>query len=62
MCCWTAEVTAEVNPDSVSKADFVRMRRAGFNRISVGVQTANDGLLKSLGRRHTFADAEETVR
>jgi oxygen-independent coproporphyrinogen-3 oxidase len=57
-----AEVTAEVNPDSVTKADLVRMRRAGFNRLSIGVQSANDALLKSLGRRHNFAAAEETVK
>jgi oxygen-independent coproporphyrinogen-3 oxidase len=57
-----AEVTAEVNPDSITKADLQRMRRAGFNRISIGVQTSDDGLLKSLGRRHTFAQAEETVK
>jgi putative oxygen-independent coproporphyrinogen III oxidase len=57
-----AEVTAEVNPDSVTKADLVRLRRAGFNRLSIGVQSANDALLKSLGRRHTFSDAEETFK
>ena len=43
-----AEVTAEVNPDSITKADLVRMRRAGFNRLSIGVQSANDALLKVL--------------
>jgi putative oxygen-independent coproporphyrinogen III oxidase len=57
-----AEVTAEVNPDSVTKADLIRLRRAGFNRLSVGVQSSNDALLKSLGRRHTFADAEDTFK
>lgn len=57
-----AEVTAEVNPDSITKADLVRMHRAGFNRLSIGVQSANDALLKSLGRRHNFAAAEETVK
>ena len=57
-----AEVTVEVNPDSIDKADLQRLRRAGVNRISIGVQSSNDALLKSLGRRHTFADAEETVK
>ncbi|NLA87385.1 MAG: radical SAM protein, partial [Clostridiales bacterium] len=56
------EVTAEVNPDSITKADLVRMYRAGFNRLSIGVQSANDALLKSLGRRHDFAATEEAVR
>ncbi|MEL4106163.1 radical SAM family heme chaperone HemW [Oscillospiraceae bacterium WX1] len=57
-----AEVTTEVNPASITKADLLRLRRAGFNRLSIGVQSANDALLKSLGRKHTFADAEETVK
>lgn len=57
-----SEVTVEVNPDSITKADLVRLSRAGFNRLSIGVQSANDGLLKSLGRRNTFAMAEETVK
>ena len=57
-----SEVTVEVNPGTITKADMQRLVRAGFNRISIGVQTSDDGLLKSLGRRHTFADAEETVK
>ena len=56
-----SEVTAEVNPDSVTKTDLVKMRRAGFNRLSVGVQSANDAMLKNLGRLHNFAQAEEAV-
>jgi putative oxygen-independent coproporphyrinogen III oxidase len=56
-----SEVTAEVNPDSVTLQDLQHMRKAGFNRISIGVQSANDGILKSLGRRHDFAQAAETV-
>lgn len=56
-----AEVTAEVNPDSINLQDMQRMKKAGFNRISIGVQSANDGILKSLGRRHDFAKASETV-
>ena len=56
-----AEVTAEVNPDSITYNDLVLMRRAGFNRLSVGAQSANDGTLKSIGRRHNFAQVEETV-
>jgi oxygen-independent coproporphyrinogen-3 oxidase len=56
-----AEVTAEVNPESVTREELVRLRRAGFNRLSVGVQSASAKMLKSLGRPHSFADAEETV-
>lgn len=54
-----AEITVEANPESTSFSDLIHMRKAGFNRISFGVQSADDGLLKSLGRLHTFEKAEE---
>lgn len=57
-----AEVTVEVNPDSITLSDLRRLRRSGFNRLSIGVQSANDSMLKNLGRRYDFAKAEETVR
>jgi len=56
-----AEVTAEVNPGSITKDDLIRLRRAGFNRLSIGVQSASDTTLKKLDRQHTFQDAEDTV-
>lgn len=57
-----AEVTAEINPGSIIKDDLIKLRRAGFNRLSIGVQSTDDKTLKSLGRMHTFDDAEETVK
>ncbi len=57
-----SEVTLEANPDSASYNELLKLRRAGFNRISLGVQSSDDGLLKSLGRRHDFAGAERAVR
>ncbi|MCL2829037.1 MAG: radical SAM family heme chaperone HemW [Oscillospiraceae bacterium] len=56
-----AEVTVEINPDSISLKDLKWMRKEGITRLSIGVQTADDGLGKSLGRRHVFADVERTV-
>ena len=56
-----SEVTAEINPGGITKEDLIKLKRAGFNRLSIGVQSANDTMLKSLGRTHTFSDAEETV-
>ena len=56
-----AEVTVEVNPDSVSARDLRLLRREGVNRLSVGVQTADDGLAKSLGRRHSFRQVERVI-
>lgn len=57
-----SEVTVEINPGSITKEDLIRLRRAGVNRLSVGVQCSDDKMLKSLGRIHTFADAEETIK
>ena len=57
-----SEVTAEINPGGMSKEEMIRLRRAGFNRLSIGVQCSSDAMLKSLGRTHTFADAEETIK
>lgn len=49
-----AEITLECNPGTASYADFVKLRSAGFNRLSLGLQSANDDLLKAVGRIHTF--------
>ena len=57
-----SEVTMEANPDSVSYRDLVRLRKAGINRLSIGAQCADDGILKSIGRLHTFAQVEEAVK
>ena len=56
-----SEVTLEANPDSTSKTDLIKLRKAGFNRISFGVQDTDDDMLKKLGRLHTFAKAREAV-
>ncbi|MBQ8974171.1 MAG: radical SAM family heme chaperone HemW [Oscillospiraceae bacterium] len=56
-----SEVTFEANPDSVEPVMLQELKKAGFNRISLGVQSANDKMLKTLGRRHTFAQAEKAV-
>ena len=57
-----AEITLEANPDSVGTWQQLRaLRRAGFNRISLGVQSADDELLRAIGRVHTFSQVEEAV-
>ena len=56
-----AEITAEVNPSSGGTLDFSALRQVGFNRLSVGLQSANDHELRLLGRRHTAADTAYTV-
>ena len=47
-----AEVTCEVNPTGVSGGFFRELRGAGFDRLSMGMQSANTDELKLLGRRH----------
>ena len=55
------EITVEVNPTSTDALDFSAMRSAGFNRLSIGLQSADDNELRILGRRHSCADARRTV-
>ena len=57
-----AEITLEANPDSACDIKALRtLRRAGFNRLSLGVQSADDGLLRAIGRIHTFAQVQQSV-
>jgi len=57
-----AEVTVEVNPDDVTPEALESYLEGGFNRVSIGVQSFDDGDLGSLGRRHDSARASEAVR
>lgn len=56
-----AEVTVEVNPTPENLPDFRKLYKAGFNRLSIGLQSACDSELSALGRRHTSADAERAI-
>ncbi len=56
-----AEITLEANPDSLTAQGLDKLRRAGFNRISIGVQSDDDAQLKSLGRPHTYKQAQLAV-
>ncbi len=55
-----AEITAEINP-SKADFDFEFLRKNGFNRISIGLQSANDNELKLLGRLHNVSDVTRTI-
>jgi putative oxygen-independent coproporphyrinogen III oxidase len=57
-----AEVTLEVNPESCDRDRLRAWRAAGVNRISVGVQSFDPGVLAKLGRRHGPELAERAVR
>lgn len=49
-----AEVSIECNPGTVTTAKLEAYRRAGINRLSIGLQSANNEELKMLGRIHTY--------
>ena len=56
-----AEISSEANPGSSDAAKFAAMREAGFNRLSIGVQSFDDGLLVALDRFHTAGEAENAL-
>lgn len=53
------EITLEANPENISLQLMQDFRSAGINRISIGAQTFDDGLLKLLGRMHS---ADQTIK
>lgn len=56
-----AEITFEMNPRTADLGMLCRLKEAGFNRVSMGVQSGVDSELSALGRRHTIADARQAV-
>ena len=56
------EWTIEANPGSVSPGKATLLKSAGVTRVSLGVQSWDDDLLKLLGREHNAAQAEESFR
>lgn len=57
-----AEITIECNPGTVNQDKLTAYRRAGINRISFGLQSANDEELRAIGRIHDYAQFEESFR
>ena len=55
------EVTIEVNPNSVDYNKLKEYKKAGINRISVGLQSTHDAVLKNIGRAHVFKDFLDTM-
>lgn len=54
------EITIECNPGTVTSEALKAYRAAGINRLSIGLQSADDELLKELGRIHTYEQFLET--
>jgi oxygen-independent coproporphyrinogen-3 oxidase len=56
-----AEVTMEVNPATVTAESLMQYRASGVNRLSVGVQSFDPGVLRCLGRIHTVDEGESLI-
>ena len=56
-----AEITLECNPATGTGEGFSALRASGFNRVSIGLQSAHSNELRALGRLHSFADFERTL-
>lgn len=54
------EITIEVNPGTVTKEKLLDYKKAGINRLSIGLQSANDRLLEQIGRIHKYQDFLQT--
>ena len=51
------EITIEANPETITLDKLIKIKEAGFNRISLGIQSFDNNLLKEIGRNHT----EDTI-
>ena len=54
------EITIEVNPGTVTKGKLQDFKSCGINRLSIGLQTTNNNLLKQIGRIHTYEEFLDT--
>jgi len=57
-----AEITLEANPETTELSKFKKLCGLGINRISLGIQTFNNDILKAIGREHKALDAENAVK
>ena len=56
------EITLEANPGTIERDSFPAYAEAGINRVSLGVQSFDDGLLKSIGRIHGRREIEQSLQ
>ena len=56
------EITIEVNPGTVNKEKLEQYRKAKINRLSIGLQSTNNEMLKQIGRIHTYEQFLETYQ
>ena len=56
------EFTCEANVESLNKDKLLLLKKYGVNRLSIGVESTHDDLLKFLGRHHTFSDVKTCIK
>lgn len=61
-CSAVEEITIEANPDDVTNEYVAQLAKTSVNRVSLGVQSADDRCLQFMGRRHTAQQAVEAVK
>ena len=61
-CSEADETTLEADPDDLNPVYLEALRRAGIDRLSIGIQSFDDGCLRLMNRRHTAAQATEALR
>jgi oxygen-independent coproporphyrinogen-3 oxidase len=57
-----AEITLEANPDDLTKEKLLLFKQFGINRLSIGIQSFNEGHLKKINRIHSAQEAETCVK
>lgn len=55
------EYTVEANPESLTNNKLMIMKKYGVNRISIGVESTNDKILKAINRNHSFEQVKEVM-
>jgi oxygen-independent coproporphyrinogen-3 oxidase len=58
----TVEITLESNPDDISESNLIAWKKAGINRLSIGIQSFNDEDLSWMNRAHNAAEAENSLK
>lgn len=56
------EITIEINPNSASLDKLEKYYNLGINRLSIGLQSTHDKILRNIGRIHTFNDFKEVLK
>lgn len=56
------EITIEINPNSASLDKLEKYYNLGINRLSIGLQSTHDKILRNIGRLHTFNDFKEVLK